>query len=91
MARFWPNAQWKTQQEIDSEKQESNLLKLNCDKAFHMLHWNAALNFQETVELTAKWYQTYYKEGAESVPATTSGQIEEYTVKAIQSNLPWTK
>ena len=91
MARFWPSGKWKAQQEIDSEKQESTLLKLNCDKAFHMLHWNAVLNFQETVELTAKWYQAYYKEGAGSAPAATNGQIKEYTTKAIRSNLPWTQ
>ena len=91
MARFWPSAQWKTQQVTDPEKQESTLLKLNCDKAFHMLHWNAVLDFQETVELTAKWYQAYYKEGAGSAPAATTGQIKEYTAKAIRSNLPWTQ
>ena len=91
MARFWPRAKWKATQETDSEKPESTLLKLNCDKALQMLHWDAVLDFQETVELTAKWYQTYYKEGAESVSATTSGQIKEYTEKAIRSNLPWPK
>ena len=37
---------------------ESNLLKLNCDKAKKMLR--GILNLNETLTLTTSWYKTFY-------------------------------
>lgn len=90
MARFWPRAKWGNQQETNSEKPESTLLKLNCDKALETLRWRSVLDFQQTVELTARWYQTFYNKDAKTIPATTSRQIQDYIAVAVQSNLPWT-
>jgi CDP-glucose 4,6-dehydratase len=91
MAQYWPNAKSAFQQEINSEKPESNLLKLNCDKALQILGWKAVLNFEETVSMTGKWYQVFYDKGPSSIPETTSKQIWEYIQKADESNLPWVK
>ena len=91
LARHWPEAKWESQQEIDSQKPESTLLKLNCDKTLQILQWDAVLNFQETVDMTGKWYQIFYNEGTTSIPEATSTQIREYTEKAIQSNLSWAR
>ena len=91
MTRFWPNAESNFQQETSSEKPESALLKLNCDKALQMLGWKAILNFEETVRMTGEWYQKFYKDGPSSISKTTSGQIKEYFDKASQSNLLWTQ
>jgi len=66
-------------------------LKLNCDKTLQILQWDAVLDFQETVDMTGKWYQIFYNEDAASIPETTSSQIKEYTEKATRSNLSWTQ
>jgi len=91
MAQFWPGAESNFQEEMNSEKPESTLLKLNCDKALQILQWNAILNFQETVNMTGKWYQTFYDKGSSAIPEVTSKQIKEYSEKAIRSNLLWTR
>lgn len=91
MARYWPGAEWKFEQEIDPGKPESTLLKLNCDKALQLLNWNSVLNFSETIRMTGEWYQVFYSQESPSVSETTSRQIEEYTHLATQSNLVWTQ
>ena len=91
MAQYWQGAEWKFEQEVDSGKPESTLLKLNCDKALQMLQWNAVLDFSETTRMTGKWYQTFYNQGPNSITATTRRQIEEYTEKAARLNLAWTQ
>ncbi len=45
MSKYWPKAKWEFKQEIDPNKTESTLLKLNCDKARQMLQWSAVLDF----------------------------------------------
>ncbi|MDP6477418.1 MAG: CDP-glucose 4,6-dehydratase [Nitrospinaceae bacterium] len=91
MAQYWPRAEWEFQEETDSSKPESTLLKLNCDKALQELNWNAALNFQETIRMTGKWYQIFHNQKPTSISKTTSRQIQEYTEKATQSKLAWTQ
>jgi CDP-glucose 4,6-dehydratase len=91
MAQYWPGAEWKFEQEIDSSKPESTLLKLNCDKALQLLQWNSVLDFSETVQMTGKWYQDFYSQNPSSILETTSRQIEGYTELAAQSNLVWTQ
>ena len=91
MAKHWPGAEWKFEQEIDSSKPESTLLKLNCDKAFQLLSWNSILDFQETIRMTGEWYQVFYGQETSSISETTSRQIIEYTEIATQSNLAWTE
>jgi CDP-glucose 4,6-dehydratase len=91
MAQFWSNAESNFQQEMNSEKPESTLLKLNCDKALQILQWNAILNFKETVSMTGKWYQAFYDQGPSVIPEVTSGQIKEYCERATRLNLSWTR
>jgi CDP-glucose 4,6-dehydratase len=91
MTRFWSNAKLNFQQEISSEKPESTLLKLNCDKALQILEWRAILSFEDTIRMTGEWYQKFYKDGPSSISKTTRGQIKEYFERAVQSNLLWTQ
>jgi CDP-glucose 4,6-dehydratase len=91
MAQYWPRAEWKFEQEADSGKPESTLLKLNCDKALQMLNWNSVLEFPETIRMTGEWYQAFYSQESSSVAENTSRQIGEYTEMATQSNLAWTQ
>jgi CDP-glucose 4,6-dehydratase len=91
MAQYWPGAEWEFEQEADSSKPESTLLKLNCDKALQMLNWNSILEFPETIRMTGEWYQAFYSQESSSVAENTSRQIGEYTEMATQSNLAWTQ
>jgi len=91
MTQFWSNAELNFQQETNSKKPESTLLKLNCDKALQILGWEAILNFQETVRMTGEWYQKFYKHGPSSIQKITNEQIIEYFEKASKLNLSWTQ
>ena len=51
---------------------ESGLLKLNCDKALHILNWHAVLDFEETVALTADWYRAFYADPSSIQDVKTS-------------------
>ena len=91
MTQYWPGAESKVQQDIDSSKSESTLLKLNCEKSHQFLQWRAVLDFSETVRMTGEWYQAFYNEKQTSIIETTSKQIQEYTEKATRLNLTWTQ
>ena len=91
MAKYWPDGEWKFEQELNSSNPESTLLKLNCDKALQTLNWNSVLDFPETIRMTGKWYQTFYDQKISNISETTSKQIEEYVEKATQANLAWTQ
>jgi CDP-glucose 4,6-dehydratase len=91
MTQFWSNAELNFQQETNSKKPESTLLKLNCDKALQILGWEAVLNFEETIRMTGEWYQKFYKPGPSSISKITSGQIKKYFEKASKLNLSWTQ
>ena len=39
---------------------ESNLLKLNSNKAKNKLKWKCILSFEETISMVTEWYKNYY-------------------------------
>ena len=57
--KYWKNVSWKIKK-IKTKQHESNLLKLNCSKAKKYLKWKSVLNFNETIEMSTKWYKEYY-------------------------------
>ena len=91
MAQYWSGSKWKFENDANSGKPESALLKLNCDKAIHMLKWGPVLDFPETIRMTGEWYQTFYSEKSPSIEAFTRKQIQEYVKSATQKNLSWIK
>ena len=53
---------WKIKTKISKNNfKESKLLALNCNKAKDKLHWIPTLNFNDTVDLTVDWYETFLK------------------------------
>ena len=68
---------------------EAGLLKLNCDKALSLLKWQAALQYQDTIEFTSKWYYSHYKSDADMMQQTIY-QIDEYENIAKSKSLKWT-
>lgn len=89
MASHWDQVKWTIKIDADA-KYESSLLKLNCDKALHMLHWQPVMSFDETVEMTVNWYQAYYKD-SNSAALKTIEQIHQYSNLALDRNIIWTK
>ncbi|MBF0459484.1 MAG: CDP-glucose 4,6-dehydratase [Nitrospirae bacterium] len=71
-----------------SEIRESSLLKLSCDKALVELYWHAALDFKETVKLTAVWYKAFY-EGNDDMFEFSLRQVERYIGEAQKKMISW--
>jgi CDP-glucose 4,6-dehydratase len=88
MALHWPEISWRDVSNGLPGPYESNLLRLNCDKALHHLKWHAVMSFEDTVKLTADWYLNYYNSSS-SAHQITSKQINLYTQKAMQKALFW--
>ena len=42
------------------DNKESNLLSLNINKANKFLNWSPKLTFNESIKLTAEWYNAYF-------------------------------
>jgi len=86
---YWGKGSWR-HESSDSDKKESTLLKLSCDKALHFLDWHALLSFKDTVRLTAQWYRTFY-ECSENMYEYSTRQIEYYVSEAKNQKMPWVK
>ena len=89
MTKYWDQVRWKDLSEKYGGPYESRMLKLNCDKALHHLHWHAVWNFEETVRATAIWYRHYYQASHDSIVAFSRQQITDYIAKARTKGLPW--
>ena len=90
MALYWEKVRWSHSKIAQTNFYESGLLKLNCDKALYYLNWHAAMNFEETVKLTAEWYKSYY-ENPKNIASVTKAQIINYTKIATRQNIQWTQ
>lgn len=69
---------------------EAGLLKLNCDKALHQLHWQPVLTFDLTSKYTSLWYNEFYQRKSKSnMYEFTLKQIKQYCKAASKNNLSW--
>jgi len=74
----WSGSKWIDKSIGNKAPHEAGLLKLNCDKALHVMNWQATLNFKETAQWTAEWYRTFYEKGSNAAIEITTNQINEY-------------
>ena len=89
--KHWGSGEWHSPDSNEHQgKKECNLLKLNCDKAFQYLNWQAVLSFENTIRMTADWYRDYYN-GQKDMYTTTMLQIDEYANLARERRLAWVK
>ncbi|TGK78447.1 CDP-glucose 4,6-dehydratase [Leptospira noumeaensis] len=88
MSIHWNQVKWKDISGETKGPYESGLLKLNCDKALAHLNWVAVMGFEETVQFTSEWYNTYYSNPSE-IQKMTDRQIEQYQEKAKSKGLAW--
>jgi len=59
----WKEARWREIKKNNLKNKESNLLKLNSNKAKKYLNWYPILNFSDSVKFTADWYIEFKKRG----------------------------
>ncbi|MBU3585131.1 CDP-glucose 4,6-dehydratase [Polynucleobacter sp. AM-26B4] len=88
MAKYWDKVRWSDISDNGGAPYESGLLKLNCDKALHYLNWYAVMNFEETVKMTAEWYEAYYQRSSNMFELSRS-QINQYTLIAKKEGIEW--
>jgi len=77
MAMFWDKVSWDSNKS-NNDIHEAGLLKLNCDKASHLLDWSSSLSFIDTVKFTAEWYKNFY-DNSLPISDLTNSQINAYT------------
>jgi CDP-glucose 4,6-dehydratase len=88
MARHWDQVRWEDVSKSSQGPYESGLLKLNCDKALHALHWRAVMGFEDTVRMTAQWYGAFYQDPAQ-IAQVTARQVQDYSEMAREQGLAW--
>jgi len=88
MSGHWDKVRWEDISGDGKEPYESGLLKLNCDKALYHLNWKAILSFQETVNLTAEWYCSFYEDPS-TIRDVTLAHIGTYESMARKKGLQW--
>lgn len=81
MSKYWKNLYWKDVSVDQVKKNESKLLKLNCDKAKLDLGWESIWDFETTVKHTSKWYRSFYE--LENSLDLSVEQINLYIEQAI--------
>ena len=90
MGETWTKVLWEDCSAVGHDLFESNLLKLNCDKALGLIEWKSTLTFKETIRFTVEWYKEYF-EFNENIFNKSSSQIEDYVKMAQKSSQYWTK
>ncbi len=78
MSHIWGDSNW-NEVSGDENLKESNLLKLNCEKALKDLNWKPTLNFDQTIEFTVHWYKSYFKNN-NNIYELTLDQIKNYNL-----------
>jgi CDP-glucose 4,6-dehydratase len=68
---------------------ESELLKLNCDKALFHLGWRATWGYEDTIHRVSDWYYEYYRGNRQKLDALTVEQIAAYEVAAKELGIAW--
>lgn len=66
--------------EIEMNKHEATLLKLDTTKAKSLLNWHPRLSFEENLKYTFEWYKKYY-EAKININDFTEKQIKNYFEK----------
>ena len=77
MQKYWKKILWRVISKNKKTFYESNLLKLNCNKARINLKWKCILNFNETIKMVVDWYKSYYLK-PNQIHEISFNQIKEY-------------
>ena len=89
-SNHWKKISWEKIKRSKNLFYESELLRLNCNKAKKILKWKSILRFDEIVEMTANWYGSYYSD-SKNIERITKKQIKKYQSLASERGLGWAK
>lgn len=70
----------------DASKHEAGYLKLDVSKATHELGWMPALDFEQTIQMTARAYLDINEQNGYQY---STQQIQEYTRLAAEQHIQW--
>ena len=90
MGSHWQKISWKKINKSKKKFYESELLRLNCNKAKKILKWRSVLKFDETIEMVASWYSNFYS-GSKNIENITKKQINKYQSLALKRGSNWAK
>ena len=65
---------------------EANVLKLDCSKAYTLLHWKGVWDSDTAFEKTVKWYKAYYEQNAS---ISTAEDFSSYISDAKLMEMAW--
>lgn len=72
----------------NQEFNEAGFLKLNCDKALHILKWRSVMQHHETIKRTKDWYINFFSLKQDMFQVSMS-QISDYENLGNQRNAKW--
>lgn len=83
MREFWPAVRWA----VDGVPgpHEATLLHLDSAKARRLLGWAPVWDLNQTLQMTAGWYRSYYEKNA----VVTRDQWQSYVQAAQKQGLDW--
>ena len=76
MRRMWGDDAKVQIDKAASSVPESQVLRLNIEKAKKQLNWQPKWDFDATIVRTVFWYQAYYR--GENMLRVTDAQIDDY-------------
>ena len=86
----WKSGEWVDASDHNNKTaHEAGWLRLSCDKAHVMLPWSATLSFDETVQLTVRWYSYYYNYRDANLYQFCVHQVRDYTKLAAEREQLW--
>ena len=76
LIKYWGSGAW---EDISNPKSlhETNLLKLDCNKAHAELNWRSIFSIDECLQMTADWYKQFYK-------GNRKGEMYPFCVRQIR-------
>ncbi len=80
MKNYWKKISWKIKINKKINFYESNLLKLNSNKAKKHLNWECVMTFPQTIKMVAEWYKNFYidKKDFQNFTYTQIKQYEKF-------------
>jgi CDP-glucose 4,6-dehydratase len=72
-----------------NSREESTLLRLDADKAMHLLGWRTSWSLDQMIEATADWYRAHSRDPKGDLAELSRGQIARYVQGARERGLAW--
>lgn len=82
--KYWPQIDYKLQN-LENQFHESNLLKLDCSKAYTRLKWKNVWNVKITLRKTIEWYKNYYQNSK----INSVDDLNYFVENTINENIEW--